>query len=192
MSAGHTTAARKHPAVVARNKIKRLDGTVNYLISEGNCVTLQDISSLLNKSPGTKAGKPSDNGLVCPLRSLFQEDALTVLMDLIHQTYDAEGMMCLTTMLSSHSSSRDLLKGATVLPYKTTRRKPIWSSIRPLHITINGVRRYLRQTRSNPMTSQETVMFFYQQSRMAIPKGRPENSIFFSSWKCPPALSSKK
>lgn len=63
--------------------VKRIRDNVSYLVPDDTSVTPQNISPLLEKSPGTKTGTASDIVFICSLRHLFKDEALILLGNLI-------------------------------------------------------------------------------------------------------------
>lgn len=64
---------------------KCLHDNVTYPVRDGHCLKHQLMLPLLDKLAGVASGATSDRGLVRGLRSLLSDDALTELVDLIHE-----------------------------------------------------------------------------------------------------------
>lgn len=81
----HKTPAAIHLSVVVMSREKRFHDDVSFLVRNGNCVTLRNVSSLLDKLPGTNKRTTSDKLFDCRLWALFKDDALNLLVDLIQE-----------------------------------------------------------------------------------------------------------
>lgn len=76
MSADDTKATENHSYVMVMNREKRLHDDSSNLVREGICVTIRDISSLLDESPGIKVVTTSKMGFRLSPTELLQRDRL--------------------------------------------------------------------------------------------------------------------
>lgn len=112
MRAEHRTSAEKHSSVVAGiNREKRLHNHFNYLVRVGVCLSLRDISSVLGQSVGTQMGTTCENAFVRRLQRLLKDEALKVLVHLIHQTVRSDGSYVLDAHVKLNFVKYGFLKG---------------------------------------------------------------------------------
>lgn len=85
MPADHTRAAEKQSSVVATIIERRFRYNVSYLVRDSKCLSVRVIPSLLIKSPGTGASIANDVILSVECGAFCKDDALVVVLDLIHE-----------------------------------------------------------------------------------------------------------